>query len=66
MSALKIYRKHAGLSQEGLARLVGVSQQAISHYETGRKVPTARIAVALEKATRGGIKRATLRPDLFE
>lgn len=65
-TTLKSYREQAGLSQAGLARLVGVTQGLISHYEMGLKVPTARIAVAMEKATRGSIKRATLRPDLFE
>lgn len=63
---IKAYREQAGLSQAALARQVGVTQSLISHYEMGIKVPTARIAVAIEKATRGGIKRAALRPDLFE
>lgn len=62
---IKAYREQAGLSQEALARQIGVTQGLISHYEMGIKIPTARIAVAIEKATRGGIPRATLRPDLF-
>lgn len=65
-TTLKSYREQAGLSQTDLARQIGVTQSLISHYERGIKIPTARIAVAIEKATRGGIHRATLRPDLFE
>lgn len=37
----KIYwcRKHAGLSQEALAELIGVSRQSISKWETGEASP---------------------------
>ena len=37
---LRIARDRAGLTQTALADLAGVSQQAISAYETGRKDPT--------------------------
>jgi transcriptional regulator with XRE-family HTH domain len=36
---LKQYRKVAGLSQEGLARLAGVSVKTISRLEHERHVP---------------------------
>lgn len=35
--SLKKIRKNAGLNQTVLGELVGVSQQMISHYETGRR-----------------------------
>jgi transcriptional regulator with XRE-family HTH domain len=37
---LRLARDKAGLTQHQLAVLAGVSQQAISAYETGRKEPT--------------------------
>jgi transcriptional regulator with XRE-family HTH domain len=37
---LRLARDKAGLTQRELASLAGVSQQAISAYETGRKEPT--------------------------
>jgi transcriptional regulator with XRE-family HTH domain len=37
---LRLARDKAGLTQHELASRAGVSQQAISSYETGRKEPT--------------------------
>ena len=37
---IRLARDKAGLTQHELARKAGVSQQAISAYETGRKEPT--------------------------
>lgn len=37
---LRLARQKSHLTQEHLASLAGVSQQAISAYETGRKDPT--------------------------
>lgn len=48
---LKESRKQAGLTQEELATLVGVHPLTISHFETGRVVPSLdtlkRLAAAL-------------------
>ena len=50
---LKQARQQAGLSQQALANLVGVSRNTISSIETGQFNPTAKLAliicVALEK-----------------
>ena len=62
---IKTYRECAGLSQAAFARQIGVTQGLSGHYETGRKVPSARAAVTIDKATNGAIPRAKLRPDLF-
>jgi transcriptional regulator with XRE-family HTH domain len=37
---LRIARDRAGLTQTALAEAAGVTQQAVSAYETGRKEPT--------------------------
>jgi putative transcriptional regulator len=46
-------RKSKGLSQEALAKLVGVSRNTISSIETGQYTPTASLAyvicIALDK-----------------
>lgn len=48
---LKELRKKRCLTQEQLAELIGVGPKAISHYESGRSLPTkhlVEIAEALE------------------
>ncbi|MBR5947168.1 MAG: helix-turn-helix transcriptional regulator [Clostridia bacterium] len=44
---LKEYRTEAGLSQQQLADLVGVSRNTISSIETGQFNPTAKLALIL-------------------
>lgn len=44
---LKVARAERGLSQNDLARLVGVSRNTISSIETGQFNPTARLALIL-------------------
>ena len=64
--AIRAYREHQGLTQAQFAHQIGVTQGLIGHYESGRKLPSAKAAIRIEQATRGGLPRATLRPDLFE
>lgn len=42
-------RQAAGLSQESLARAVGVSRQTINAIETGRYDPSLKLAVHLAR-----------------
>ena len=44
---LKAARTGAGLSQQQLAELVGVSRNTISSIETGQFNPTAKLALVL-------------------
>ncbi len=44
---LKQARMSAGLSQEQLARIVGVSRNTISSIETGQFNPTAKLALVI-------------------
>ena len=44
---IKEARQKAGLSQEALANLVGVSRNTISSIETGQFSPTAKLALIL-------------------
>jgi putative transcriptional regulator len=50
---LKEYRKELNLSQDELAKMVGVSRNTISSIETGQFCPTAKLAliicIALDK-----------------
>jgi transcriptional regulator with XRE-family HTH domain len=41
---LKAYRRHAGISQEQLARLLGLDPCRLSRWERGLQVPTGRYA----------------------
>ena len=51
-------------NQSRLAVALGCSQHAVwSAVKRGRV--SAQMAVAIERATRGAVKRAQLRPDLF-
>ncbi len=47
---LKQIRTRLGLSQQDLAKVVGVSRQTISGVESGQYAPSARIALRLAKA----------------
>ena len=44
---LKEIRTEKGMSQAGLAELVGVSRNTISSIETGQLCPTAKLALIL-------------------
>ena len=44
---IKEVRQERGLSQEGLAKLVGVSRNTICSIETGQFSPTAKLALIL-------------------
>lgn len=44
---LKEIRSRAGLSQQALANIVGVSRNTISSIETGQFNPTAKLALIL-------------------
>lgn len=49
-SQLKRLRRAAGLTQAGLAERSGASLSAIKSYETGRRVPKARVNEAIARA----------------
>ena len=53
------------LSQEGFAKLVGVSQAMVSQWMTGARPVSAERAVVIEEKTEGKIRRHDLRPDIF-
>lgn len=44
---LKVARAEKNISQDDLAKLVGVSRQTISSIETGQFNPTAKLALLL-------------------
>nr|WP_245543132.1 helix-turn-helix transcriptional regulator [Streptococcus devriesei] len=46
---LKHYRKQAGLSQEKMAELIGVSRQAVTKWETGTGVPDISNLIAISE-----------------
>lgn len=62
---IKRYRDQHQLSQAGFARLIGVTQSLITHWENGRRRPGPRFARYIEEKTQGELTRADLRPDLF-
>lgn len=47
---IKMYREKTNQNQKELAEEVGVTQQAISLYEQGIKVPSLAVAIRLAKA----------------
>jgi len=47
---LKEIRLNKRITQVELAKRVGIRQQTISHYETGRAKPSLDVAVKLAKA----------------
>lgn len=47
---LKLFRQALGVKQNELAARLGISPQALSMYETGRKEPNLRNLIALTRA----------------
>lgn len=50
MTAIRTVREQRKLSQKELAQKMGVTPSAISHWETGRRVPDANDLIAMSKA----------------
>lgn len=48
--AIKEYRKRRGLSQDELARLIGVRRQAVYDMESGRYLPNTAVALRMARA----------------
>ena len=46
---LREIRKSQGMTAQALAEKLGVSQGAISHYETGRRKPSIDMVVKMAK-----------------
>ena len=51
-SVLRMARADAGLRVDELARLLGVTQQAVAMWETGKSKPTPAMLAALARALR--------------
>lgn len=60
---LKTYRDERGLTQEALARELGVHSVTVSRWETGERQIDAALLPQISERT--GIARRDLRPDLF-
>lgn len=52
-------------SQMELARKLGVSKTWMCLLVSGREVPSAGLALMIEKFTMGAVTRKVMRPDLF-
>lgn len=52
-------------SQQALADAIGMSQQGVSYVLHSAPRITAEAAVAIERATKGAVRREQLRPDIF-
>ena len=62
--ALKTYRTEQGLTQDALAKQLGVHPLTVSRWEIGaRKIDTTKLDGISEKT---GIPKRDLRPDLAE
>lgn len=62
---IKNYRKEAGLTQVQLAKVLKTSQGYIALIESGQRQVKPETAIEWEKLTKGKLKRASLRPDIW-
>lgn len=53
-------------SAAALAKAIGVSPMAVSHWRSARRALSAVRAKQIEQATNGQVRRHELRPDLFD
>jgi DNA-binding transcriptional regulator YiaG len=63
MNAIATAIEKSGAGQAGIARLLGVSPQAVNQWVSGSRPVPSRHVLAIEAAT--GISRHQLRPDVF-
>jgi putative transcriptional regulator len=61
-SNVKEYRKQQGLSQEALARKLGVSRQTIVNIERGSSEPKVLLAIAMAAVLGAAIQDLFRRP----
>ena len=59
----KLFEKFA--TQTGIAKAIGVSQTTVSYWVNGVERPSAKSAIAIERATNGAVTRAEIRADIF-
>jgi DNA-binding transcriptional regulator YdaS (Cro superfamily) len=62
---IELLKKALPGSQKATGKLINVSQPAIHKWITGKSKPSAKNAIAIERATHGAITREQLRPDVF-
>ena len=55
----------AGGKQSDLARILGVTPQAVNQWVQGTRPVPAQHCLAIEQATAGSVSRHDLRPDVF-
>jgi molybdate-binding protein/DNA-binding XRE family transcriptional regulator len=55
-NTMRVHRDRLGLSQQALAKSVGVSRQAIVAIERGRQVPSTSLGIRLARALRCGVE----------
>lgn len=62
---LKEYLKTSSLSLEELAAATGAKPSYLKRLASGAQKPGPGLAIKIEEATQGKVRRADLRPDLW-
>ena len=60
------YRRERDMTQPALATILETTRATINRWESGARKITAEKAIEIEQKTKGRVKRAELRPDLFK
>ena len=66
MHPIKIYRKRHNMNRATFAAWMRVSYEAVRLWEKRRTMPAPKMAMKIEKMTKGEIGRHELRPDLWD
>ena len=56
MKLKEFVEKHCNGNASEFARMVGVSRQCANYWINGLRTPTVRLALKIEKATKGMVK----------
>jgi len=65
MTLIEFFEAKPRGAKIAMAKKLGVSKTWLSLVISGRKVPSPELSGAIERYTRGLVKRTTLRPDIF-
>lgn len=65
MTLIEFFETKPRGSKLSMAKKLGVSKTWMSLIISGRAVASPELSVAIERFTKGQVKRKTLRPDIF-
>ena len=65
MTLIEFFETKPRGAKLAMAQKLGISKTWMSLIVSGRQLPSPELCLAIERYTKGQVKRKTLRPDIF-